>query len=71
MRAALTGLHRQRERWRVFGLALGREGRILYVAQTAAERAEAKFEVARSGAVLAALAVGILGYFWLSCLAAA
>ena len=42
-------------------------GRILYVCATAAERAEAKFEVAVS-AVLAALAVGILGYFWLSAL---
>ena len=53
--------------WRVFGLALGSEGRVLYVAQTGAERAEAKFEVAVS-AVLAALAAGVLGYFWLGAL---
>jgi signal transduction histidine kinase len=65
-RVPLTG-YIDNERWRVFGLALGSEGRILYVAQTASERAEAKFEVAVS-AVLAALAVGILGYFWLSAL---
>jgi signal transduction histidine kinase len=53
--------------WRVFGMALGSEGRMLYVAQAGAERAEARFEVAIS-AVLAALAVGILGYFSLSAL---
>jgi signal transduction histidine kinase len=53
--------------WRVFGMALGSEGRMLYVAQTTAERAEAQFEVAISS-VLAAFAVGILGYFWLSAL---
>ena len=51
--------------WRVFGVALGSDGRVLYVAQTRAERAEAQFEVATSS-VLAALAVGLLGYFWLS-----
>jgi len=53
--------------WRVFGIALGDAGRMLYVAQTRAERAEAQFEVAISS-VLAALAVGILAYFWLSAL---
>jgi signal transduction histidine kinase len=37
---------------------------MLYVAQTRAERAEAQFEVA-TNAVLAALAVSLLGYFWL------
>jgi signal transduction histidine kinase len=51
--------------WRVFGLALGGDGRMLYVAQTRGERVEAQFEVATSS-VLAALAVGLLGYFWLS-----
>ena len=66
-RVPLTG-YIDSAQWRVFGLALGSEGRILYVAQTGAERAEAKFEVGVS-AVLAALAVGILGYFWLSALA--
>jgi signal transduction histidine kinase len=50
--------------WRVYGSALGTNGRILYVAQTRAERAEAQFEVAQN-AVLAALGVGLLGYFWL------
>jgi signal transduction histidine kinase len=50
--------------WRVFGAALGGDGRTLYVAQTRAERAEAQFEVALN-AVLAALAVSLLGYFWL------
>jgi signal transduction histidine kinase len=50
--------------WRVFGSALGGDGRTLYVAQTRAERAEAQFEVAMN-AVLAALAVSLLGYFWL------
>jgi signal transduction histidine kinase len=51
-------------RWRVFGAALGSEGRILYVAQTRAERSEAQFEVAMNS-VLAALAVSLLGTFWL------
>jgi signal transduction histidine kinase len=40
---------------------------MLFVAQTRTERAEAQFEVALSS-VLAALAVGILAYFWLSAL---
>jgi len=63
-RVPLTG-YIDNAQWRVFGMALGSDGRILYVAQAGTERAEAKFEVAVS-AVLAALAVGILGYFWLS-----
>ena len=50
--------------WRVYGSALGGEGRTLYVAQTRAERAEAQSEVAMNS-VLAALAVSLLGYFWL------
>ena len=50
--------------WRVYGTALGGDGRTLYVAQTRTERAEAQFEVAFN-AVLAALAVSLLGYFWL------
>lgn len=53
--------------WRVFGVALDDGGRMLYVAQTRAERAEAEVEVALSS-VLAALAVGILAYFWLGAL---
>jgi len=64
--AALAGFADSAQ-WRVFGVALGDDGRTLYVAQTRAERAEAQFEVAMSS-VLAALAVGILAYFWLSAL---
>jgi signal transduction histidine kinase len=51
--------------WRIYGLALGREGRVLYVAQTSAERFEAMAEVALS-AVLAAWSIGLLGYWWVS-----
>lgn len=50
--------------WRVFGLALGNGGRMLYVAQTGAERREAQKEVALA-ATLAALAIGLLGHAWL------
>jgi signal transduction histidine kinase len=49
---------------RVYGSALGTAGRMLYVAQTRSERSEAQFEVALSSA-LAALAVTLVGYFWL------
>lgn len=47
--------------WRVFGTALGDDGRMLYVAQTMDERREAQFEVGL-GAALTALAVGLLGH---------
>jgi signal transduction histidine kinase len=50
--------------WRVFGQVLGSGGRMLYAAQSRAERDEARAEVAL-GAVLAALAVGLLGHLWL------
>lgn len=50
--------------WRLFGTPLGANGRMLIVAQSHEERAEAKFEAGLS-AVLAALAVGLLGYLWL------
>lgn len=50
--------------WRVYGLAAARDGRVVYAAQTRAERNQARAEVAL-GAVLAALAVGLLGQFWL------
>lgn len=50
--------------WRLFGLALNGGDRMLYVAQTRTERREARMDVAL-GAVLAALAVGLLGYVWL------
>lgn len=50
--------------WRVHGRAMGAAGSTLYVAQTRAERHEARFDVAFR-AVLAALAVGLLGHIWL------
>ena len=50
--------------WRLYGMALGDDGRMLYFAQTRAERREAQREVVIS-AVLAALAVGLLGQVWL------
>jgi signal transduction histidine kinase len=50
--------------WRVFGVALGGDGRMLYVAHTLSERSEAHTEVALS-AVLAALSIGLLGHVWL------
>jgi signal transduction histidine kinase len=50
--------------WRVYAVPLGRDGRLLMVAQTGAERSEARREVAQS-AVLAALAIGLLGQIWL------
>jgi signal transduction histidine kinase len=50
--------------WRTFGRSLGDDGRLLVVAQSRAERAEARFE-AGLNAGLAALAVALLGYLWL------
>ncbi|MBX3602463.1 MAG: HAMP domain-containing histidine kinase [Rubrivivax sp.] len=50
--------------WRVYGLATGREGRMLYAAQSLGERQEARLEVALA-AIAAAVAVGLLGHFWL------
>lgn len=50
--------------WRVYAIALGSSQRWLYVAQTRAERREAQREVALT-AVLAALAIGLLGQIWL------
>jgi signal transduction histidine kinase len=64
---ATTAGYADSAHWRVFGMPLGGSDRMLYVAQTRAERAEAQFEVAISSA-LAALAVGALGYLWLSAL---
>jgi signal transduction histidine kinase len=60
---ATAGLS-QSGKWRVFGLATGPEGRMLYVAHTHSERAEARLEVA-TGAALAALSFGLLGAWWL------
>jgi signal transduction histidine kinase len=50
--------------WRVFGVATGIEGRMVYVAHTTAERREARGEVIQS-AVLAALSIGLIGQVWL------
>jgi signal transduction histidine kinase len=50
--------------WRLYGQALGVDGLMLYAAQSRDERQEARAEVAL-GAVLAALAVGLLGHLWL------
>lgn len=50
--------------WRVYGRSLGADGRQLYVAHTLEERREAQVEVALNAA-LAALAIGLLGHFWL------
>jgi signal transduction histidine kinase len=50
--------------WRVFGVATGRDGRLLYAAHTQRERDEAQAEVALS-AVLAALSIGLIGHVWL------
>ena len=49
---------------RLFGMALGSDGRMLYAAQTREERIEARVDAALS-ALLAALAVGLLGHVWL------
>lgn len=50
--------------WRLYGLASGQAGQMLYAGQTQAERLEARHAVSQ-GAVLAALAVGLLGQLWL------
>ncbi len=50
--------------WRIYGLPMGKDGLMLYAAQTQAERQEARADVAL-GAWLAALAVGLLGHAWL------
>lgn len=50
--------------WRLYGVALAADDRMLYTAQTMQERQEARAETAL-GAVLAALAVGLVGHVWL------
>ncbi len=50
--------------WRVYGMHVNQAQGTLYVAQSQVERFEASFEVA-IGAVLAVLAIGIAGQFWL------
>ena len=51
-------------RWRLFGLALAADGRMLYTAQSREQRQGARAEAALS-AVLATLAMGLLGHIWL------
>ncbi len=51
--------------WRVFGLALGRDGQMLYVAQSQEERTEAKLELVFTG-LLAGLPMLLLGLVWLN-----
>jgi signal transduction histidine kinase len=53
-----------RTHWRVFGSALGRDGRMLYVAQSQEEQDETLFGIVL-GAALATLAVGLLAHLWL------
>jgi hypothetical protein len=50
--------------WRVFGTSLTDARRLLYVAQTHAERDEVQIEVALS-IVAATLGIGLLAYLWL------
>ncbi len=64
LRATATPGFTDTDDWRVFGTSLGSSGRVLYVAQTQAERREAQFEVA-FGSALATLAIGLLGHLWL------
>jgi signal transduction histidine kinase len=53
-----------RAEWRVFGTALGRDGRMLYVAQSQEEQNETLLAIVL-GAALATLAVGLLAHLWL------
>jgi signal transduction histidine kinase len=50
--------------WRLLGVSLGEGARTLCVAQSQAERGEAHMDVAL-GAVLASLALGMVGHVWL------
>ena len=51
--------------WRVFGMALGRDGHMLYVAQTRDERREAKLEMLFT-AVVAGVPMVLLALLWLN-----
>ena len=51
--------------WRVFGLALGRDGQMLYVAQSQEERTEAKLELVLTG-LMAGFPMLLLGLVWLN-----
>ncbi|MCB1995521.1 MAG: HAMP domain-containing histidine kinase [Burkholderiaceae bacterium] len=50
--------------WRVFGTAIGRDGRMLYVAQSREEQIEATLEIVMQAA-LATLAIALLSHLWL------
>lgn len=51
--------------WRVFGLASGSDGQMVYVAQTTAERYEAEFKIALA-VMLAGVSVALLALVWLN-----
>ena len=51
--------------WRVYGQSLGRDGHMLYVAQSRAERTEIKLELVFT-ILLAGLPMGLLGLLWLN-----
>jgi signal transduction histidine kinase len=51
--------------WRLFGLSLGPDGRMLYVAQTRQERSEARLELLLA-VLLAGLPMLLLGLWWLN-----
>lgn len=51
--------------WRLFGLSLGPEGRMLYVAQSRQERSEARLELVLA-VLLAGLPMLLLGLWWLN-----
>lgn len=50
--------------WRLFALPTGRDGQMLYAAQTLSERREARLDVGLAASA-AALAMGLLGHGWL------
>lgn len=51
--------------WRVFGLSMGPDGRMLYVAQSRQERSEARLELVLA-VLLAGLPMLLLGLWWLN-----
>ncbi len=50
--------------WRVFGTAIGHDGRMLYVAQAQDEQVEATLEIVLNAA-MATLAIALLSHLWL------
>ncbi len=63
-RAASTAGFFDAGRWRIYGSPLGHEGRMLYVAQTHAERVEAQTDIALNTG-LAAVTMVLLALVWL------